>query len=41
MGKHERPKKSARRIDWLTLLIGMLADLIVGALLLIFDRIME
>lgn len=41
MGKHERPKKSARRIDWLTILIGMLADLIVGALLLIFDRIME
>ena len=41
MGKHERPKKSARRIDWFDVLLGMLADLIVGALLLIFDRIME
>lgn len=39
MGKHERPKKPARQIDWLTILIGMLADLITGAILLILDRI--
>ena len=39
MGKHERPKKSARRIDWFDVLIGMLADLIVGTVLLILDRI--
>lgn len=41
MGKHERPKKSARHIDWLAILIGMLADFIVGLLLLIFAEIME
>lgn len=41
MGKHERPKKSARHIDWLAILIGMLADLITGALLLIIGKIMK
>lgn len=39
MGKYERPKKPARQIDWLTILIGMLADLITGTILLILDRI--
>lgn len=39
MGKHERPsKKSARQIDWLAILIGMLADLIVVVVLRILDR---
>lgn len=41
MGKHERPKKPARQIDWLTILIGMLADLITGTILLILTRITE
>ena len=41
MGRHERPKKPARQIDWLTILIGMLADLITGTILLIFAKITE
>lgn len=41
MGKHERPKKSARHIDWLAVLIGMLADFIVGVLLLVFAEAMK
>ena len=41
VGKHERPKKPARQIDWLTILIGMLADFIVGLLLLVFAKIMK
>lgn len=41
MGKHERPKKPARQIDWLTILIGMLADFIVGLLLLVFAKIVK
>ena len=41
MGKHERPKKPARQIDWLTILIGMLADLFTGTILLILARIVK
>lgn len=39
VGKHERPKRSAGQIDWASILIQMAADLITGAILLIFDRI--
>lgn len=39
VGKHEKPKKPARQIDWLTILIGMLADLITGTILLILAKI--
>jgi len=41
VGKHERPKKPARQIDWLTILIGMLADLITGTILLILAKIVK
>ena len=41
MGKHERPKKAARQIDWASILIGMLADLITGAILLIVGKTMK
>ena len=41
MGKHERSKRSAGQIDWLEILIGMAADLISGAILLILDRIVK
>lgn len=41
MGRHERSKKPARQIDWLAILIGMLADLIIGVILLIVGKTMK